>query len=219
MNKFQPLILAMLFLAANSCGQKKDDKPSEINDSQSLIKMIVNPPAAYRAAPLWDWNDKITREEIEFQMGKFKEGGLGGVFIHPRPGLVTEYLSEDWNELFQFTVQTAKKLDMQVWIYDENSYPSGFAGGHVQARYPDSYKNGTGLGLKITRDLKEITELPVEVLIKQSTGQLKLTGTCHLLCLLSHLSRAFILVWRFPLCRPALPGRHRYLYEGNHGRV
>ncbi|MCX6252866.1 MAG: glycosyl hydrolase, partial [Bacteroidia bacterium] len=68
---------------------------------------------------------------------------------HPRPGLVTEYLSKDWNELFQFTVQTAKKLGMLVWIYDENSYPSGFAGGHVPDEMPESYNQGQGL--KMTR--------------------------------------------------------------------
>jgi hypothetical protein len=160
----------LLSIAVSSCSpEKKSVAQSKVSDSKTLLQQIVNPPSTYRAAPLWDWNDKITREEIEFQMKKFKEGGIGGVFIHPRPGLVTEYLSKDWNELFQFTVTTAKSLDMQVWIYDENSYPSGFAGGHVQSRFPDSYKNGSGLGLKITSDLKEIAELPVEVLLKQKS--------------------------------------------------
>ncbi len=159
----------VLILLAISCNTKTDHpEPSKVSDSKTLVQLIADPPSTYRAAPLWDWNDKITREGIEFQLKKFKEGGLGGVFIHPRPGLVTEYLSKDWNELFQFTVQTAKTLDMQVWIYDENSYPSGFAGGHVQARFPDSYQHGSGLGLKITQNLNEIADLPVEVLLKQS---------------------------------------------------
>ena len=137
------------------------DSTSPVRDSESLLSLLVNPPAEYRMAPLWDWNDKITREEIEFQMKKFKEGGLGGVFVHPRPGLVTEYLSDDWHQLFDFTVRTAEKLGMKVWIYDENSYPSGFAGGHVQARYPDSYSHGTGLGCKITADLADTAGLEI----------------------------------------------------------
>lgn len=169
MKRIPVLSAVLLIILAISCNQNtKNPVPSKVSDSKTLLQLITNPPSTYRAAPLWDWNDKITREEIEFQMKKFKEGGLGGVFIHPRPGLVTEYLSDDWNELFQYTVQTAKKLGMQVWIYDENSYPSGFAGGHVPARFPDSYQNGTGLGLKMTQDLKEISDLPVEVLLKQT---------------------------------------------------
>ena len=34
---------------------------------------------------------------------------------------------------------------MKVWIYDENSYPSGFAGGFVPEQMPES----RGMGLKI----------------------------------------------------------------------
>ena len=34
---------------------------------------------------------------------------------------------------------------MKVWIYDENSYPSGFAGGHVPDQMPESYNQGQGL--------------------------------------------------------------------------
>ena len=169
MKSLPRVLLALLAILTLSCKQKTEiQTPAKVSDSGTLFQQIVDPPSKYRAAPLWDWNDKITREEIDFQLRKFKEGGIGGVFIHPRPGLVTEYLSNDWNELFQFTVQTAKKLDMQVWIYDENSYPSGFAGGHVQARFPDSYRNGSGLGVKITQNLKDIDSLPVEVLLKQT---------------------------------------------------
>jgi len=45
--------------------------------------------------------------------------------VHPRPGLLTEYLSDEWFHLFDYTVQKGKELDMKVWIYNENSYPSG----------------------------------------------------------------------------------------------
>jgi len=122
-----------------------------------LKKLFADPPSEYRSAPLWDWNDKITEEGIDFQMKKFKEGGLGGVFIHPRPGLITEYLSEEWNHLFDYTVRKGKELGMKVWIYDENSYPSGFAGGHVPAQMPESYNQGTGLSCELQKILKPDT--------------------------------------------------------------
>ncbi|MCX6223205.1 MAG: hypothetical protein NTV01_00370, partial [Bacteroidia bacterium] len=171
MKRITFLTVLVLIVMTFSCNTKNSNQePSPVNDSKALLQLITNPPSAYRAAPLWDWNDKITSDEIEFQLMKFKEGGLGGVFVHPRPGLVTEYLSKDWNELFQFTVQTAKKLGMQVWIYDENSYPSGFAGGHVQARYPDSYRNGSGLGYKIINKPADTTGLKIEVILKKTVN-------------------------------------------------
>lgn len=83
--------------------------------------------------------------------------GFGGFFIHPRPGLVNEYLSEKWFSLFQYASKVAQKYDMFVWIYDENSYPSGFAGGDVPANYPQSFNQGQGLALEKT------TQPPVDL--------------------------------------------------------
>ncbi len=99
-------------------------------------------------------------------MEKFKAGGLGGVFVHPRPGLITEYLSEDWHQLFDHTVKKGKELGLKVWIYDENSYPSGFAGGHVPAQMPDSYIHGTGMSCEV-QDVLEPDTNQYDIVLKQ----------------------------------------------------
>ena len=78
-------------------------------------------------------------------MTGFKNAGSSQVIIHPRPGLITEYLSENWFELYQHAVEKGKELGMDIWIYDENSYPSGFGGGHVPDEMPESYNQGQGL--------------------------------------------------------------------------
>ena len=71
-------------------------------------------------------------------LGQFKQQGMGGVFIHPRPGLMTEYLGADWFRLWKQSMEEGKRLGLIVNIYDENSYPSGFAGGHVPSMAPDT---------------------------------------------------------------------------------
>jgi hypothetical protein len=161
-------LATFIFSGCNKETQKKE--AGMINDFISLQSKLQDPPSEYRSAPLWDWNDKITEEGIDYHMKKFKEGGLGGVFVHPRPGLITEYISEDWHHLFDYTVQKGKELGMKVWIYDENSYPSGFAGGHVPAEMPDSYSHGTGLGWKIQDTLKTDTS-KYEVVLKLENYQ------------------------------------------------
>ena len=44
---------------------------------------------------------------------------------------MTPYLTDEWLARWKKALDEAKKLDMNTWIYDENSFPSGFAGGLV----------------------------------------------------------------------------------------
>ncbi|MDO9338948.1 MAG: glycosyl hydrolase, partial [Bacteroidales bacterium] len=117
----------------------------KVPDFVTLSSQFSEPPREYTTAPFFVWNAEITKEEIDNYLISFKNSGSSQVIIHPRPGLITEYLSENWFELFQYTVEKGKELGMDVWIYDENSYPSGFAGGHVPAEMPESYNQGQGL--------------------------------------------------------------------------
>ncbi len=129
--------------------------PSLRSESFSDLKnLFQNPPSEYRTVPFWVWNDEITETQIDEQLSDFKSKGFGGVFVHPRPGLITPYISERWHQLFKFSVEKGKELGLDIWIYDENSYPSGFAGGHVPAQMPESYNQGQGL------QMQQVVELP-----------------------------------------------------------
>ena len=97
---------------------------------------FLNPPAEYRPQPLWVWNGDVTRERITEMLEQFAAQGMGGVFVHPRAGLVTDYLSDAWFDLWGFALAEAKRLGLYCHIYDENTYPSGFAGGHTVASNP-----------------------------------------------------------------------------------
>jgi len=160
------VIIGFVLLFTFSC--KQSPVSSGIDSVEQVRTLFADPPSEYRSAPLWDWNEQITEEGIDFQMKEFKKAGIGGVFVHPRPGLLTEYLSDDWFELFNYTVQKGKELDMKVWIYDENSYPSGFAGGHVPAAMPDSYKHGTGLRVYVQENVDALPSDELEVILKKT---------------------------------------------------
>ena len=174
-NFFIPIILSLVVFVTG-CTEKA--AVDGIQTSVQLKQLFADPPSEYRSAPLWDWNEQISEEGIGFQMNEFKKAGIGGVFVHPRPGLLTEYLSEDWLHLFDYTVQKGKELGMKVWIYDENSYPSGFAGGHVPVEMPDSYKHGTGLSIEIQEDLNiALSDTIAVVLKKTEEGFTDITAT------------------------------------------
>ena len=164
------LSIGVFLLLTLAFGCKQNPPSERIQTYTEFKSLFADPPSDYRTAPLWDWNDKISEAGIDFHMKKFKEGGLGGVFIHPRPGLITEYISEDWNHLFDYTVRKGKELGMKVWIYDENSYPSGFAGGHVPAQMPESYNHGTGLGCE-KQELFKPDTAKYDVILKLENNQ------------------------------------------------
>jgi hypothetical protein len=97
-------------------------------------KEFKNPAKEYRPSPFWSWNDKLDKNELCAQARDMKEKGFGGYFMHSRVGLATEYLSDEWMDCVRATVEEGKKLDMESWLYDEDKWPSGFAGGLVPAR-------------------------------------------------------------------------------------
>jgi hypothetical protein len=100
------------------------------------LEEFADPPAAYRQMFIWSWNSVMTPERITRMLEQFAARGVGGAFVHARPGLVTEYLSDEWWALWSHASAECRRLGLECQIYDENSFPSAFAGGHVMAHRP-----------------------------------------------------------------------------------
>ncbi len=90
-----------------------------------------NPDSIYRSAPFWSLNDKLEATELKRQINEFKDKGIGGAFLHPRGGMSTEYLSDEYFDAIRTCLEELEKLDMIGWLYDEDRFPSGTAGGKV----------------------------------------------------------------------------------------
>lgn len=98
---------------------------------QKLKGILESNCKSYRPIPFWSWNDKLDSEELVKQIRWMHENRIGGFFMHARSGLQTEYMSEEWMECIESCAEEAKKLGMKAWAYDENGWPSGFAGGKL----------------------------------------------------------------------------------------
>ncbi len=112
------------------------------NSEKSLSKdLFKNPTAEYRGTPFWALNSYLTKEELCRQIDVFREMGLGGFHMHVRTGLANEYLSKEYLDLIKACVEKAKSNDMLAWLYDEDRWPSGAAGGIVTKdhRYRQRY--------------------------------------------------------------------------------
>lgn len=95
---------------------------------KKLTELLNGNLRDYRPIPFWSWNDDLQPDELVRQIHDMKDKGIGGFFMHARGGLETEYLSDRWFECIKACIEESKKVDMNAWSYDENGWPSGFAG-------------------------------------------------------------------------------------------
>ncbi|HKI89126.1 MAG TPA: glycosyl hydrolase, partial [Draconibacterium sp.] len=173
------VISCLIFLfSCNNHVEEIDDSNSRITSFKELRDNFQNPPPEYRPAPLWVWNTDVSKDEIDRMLTEYKEKGIGGAFIHPRYGLITEYLSEEWWELVAYSLKKAEELDINIWIYDENSFPSGFAGGHVPEQMPEANSEGVALQphfvdvLRIPDNLDRV----LHIFRKENDNWIEITG-------------------------------------------
>ena len=93
--------------------------------------LFENPTSEYRGTPFWAWNCRLEKEELERQIDVLHEMGFGGFHMHVRTGMDTPYLSDEYMDLIKGCVDKAKKEQMLAYLYDEDRWPSGAAGGLV----------------------------------------------------------------------------------------
>lgn len=104
----------------------------EKNLEKSLsLSLFKNPTSEYRGTPFWAWNCELSNELLNDQIETFKSMGFGGFHMHPRTGLVTPYLGKEYKDFIKFCVEKSKSEEMLAHLYDEDRWPSGFAGGFV----------------------------------------------------------------------------------------
>ena len=104
----------------------KKNQAEKLEDS-----LFKQPTAEYRGAPFWAWNTMLDQKELDRQIEVLKSMGFGGAHLHPRTGLETPYLSEEFMDRIKGCLAKAKQENLQVYLYDEDRWPSGFAGGLV----------------------------------------------------------------------------------------
>lgn len=94
-------------------------------------RLFQAPTAEYRGAPFWAWNCKLEKEELLRQTEILGKMGFGGYHMHVRSGMATTYLSPEFMDLIRACADQAKETGMRAYLYDEDRWPSGAAGGYV----------------------------------------------------------------------------------------
>ena len=100
-------------------------------DSRLSDELFRHPTSEYRAAPFWAWNCKLEKDELLRQLDVLRQMGMGGAHMHVRTGMGTPYLSDEFMSLIRACTDKCKDEKMLAWLYDEDRWPSGAAGGIV----------------------------------------------------------------------------------------
>ncbi|GEM_PF-1054563 len=109
---------------------------------EGLRREFQNPASEFRFAPFWFINHELTEEETRWQVREMHSQGVGGFIYHPRHGLITEYLSDEFMSNCAAAIDEAKKLGMKAYLYDENNWPSGPADAKVFEGHPEFRMSG-----------------------------------------------------------------------------
>lgn len=87
--------------------------------------------------PFWMLNDASTVEQKLDYQRRCLAGGIKTLVMHPRPGNLIPFASVEWFAMIRRLVNEGARQGMSIWLYDEDPYPSGAAGGLVMAERPD----------------------------------------------------------------------------------
>lgn len=129
---------------------------------QNFKEQFHNPGAWYRSIPFWAWNGAMDEEELKSQVRQMKQAGVGGFFIHSRIGLETEYLGTEWMNCVKAVVAEAKAQGLYAWLYDEDRWPSGTAGGRVTSQGDAFRCKGLTLEICPVEKYREIYQKEIE---------------------------------------------------------
>lgn len=126
------IVLSMVMFVVSAALAGNDYQLYPKNKSENLDPaLFANPTCEYRGTPFWSWNCRLDKNQLLRQMDALKEMGFGGAHMHVRVGLDTEYMGDEYMSCIKACVDKAQKESMLAWLYDEDRWPSGSAGGLV----------------------------------------------------------------------------------------
>lgn len=84
------------------------------------------------------WQHHEGEDRLRDEIRAMDENGIKSFIVEARPH--PHYLKDEWWSDFAILIDEAKKRNMGVWIFDDGSYPSGYADGRIRQYYPQYTK-------------------------------------------------------------------------------
>lgn len=147
-------------------------RAGETQDFAALEKQFRDLPMEARrlTGPLFWLHGDESAERLQACLEKVAQGGNGCFTAESRPH--NDWLGPGWYRDLWICLEAAKKLNLEMWIFDERWWPSGEVGGKVPQRYGTKYVEAKATDVEgpLSLTLAVPTEKLVAVVAGQRTG-------------------------------------------------
>ena len=94
---------------------------------------FADPRPDSRPTVLWFWNGTVTPDLVAAGLADLRGQGVYEVLLFPfeTAALKPAFFSEEWFSVIEFALREAQRHDMHVWLFNDDYFPSGRAGGLV----------------------------------------------------------------------------------------
>ncbi len=191
------ILIPLFCLLTSSCRTAAPEPVKGHFETSLRYDWFIDPPQRFRSHPFSSINDRLDPNEMKRQVRGLAEAGFGGFYLHSRDGLITEFLSDSWWENMQAALEEGNAQGLQTMFYDEDKWPSGFAGGIVP-EMSESYRAKCLARLSIDTPLpagSKILKSDDKYNYVEHTAQMgnpKFNGTCYVDLMNPEMVRAFI---------------------------
>lgn len=98
-----------------------------------LCEVLNNQESNYMLPFYWQHGNHY--ETIPLEVERIYESGCRAFCVESRPH--KDFVGEKWWRDMDLILSEAKKRGMEVWILDDDKFPTGHAAGHIEKYYPD----------------------------------------------------------------------------------
>lgn len=84
------------------------------------------------------WMRGESEEIIRNEIAKIAECGIRAVCVEARPH--NDFCGPGWWHDMDIVIDEAKKRNMKIWILDDKHFPTGYAAGLIETKYPERKK-------------------------------------------------------------------------------
>ncbi|VVJ22254.1 Uncharacterised protein [Amycolatopsis camponoti] len=94
---------------------------------------FADPRPDSRPTVLWFWNGTVTPDLVAAGLADLRGQGVHEVLLFPfeTSALKPAFFSEDWFAIIEFALREAQRHGMHLWLFNDDYFPSGRAGGFV----------------------------------------------------------------------------------------